>query len=99
MSEAVEKRSISVLEKERTLRNTRPRRSRPKEAATRAARRQVTMVDAMLRSVTPSICAPEIRIYWVCMALVSMPRAAYSFFTYTTALWVTRLSGAPSRLS
>ena len=68
----------------------------------RHPRRQETghrMVDAMLRSVTPSIFAPESRIYWVCMALVSMPREAYSFFTYTTALWVMRLSGAASRFS
>ena len=51
------------------------------------------MAATMLTSATSSILAPEIRIYLVWIHSVSIPTAAYSCLTYSTALWEIMVSG------
>ena len=58
MRDAVEKRSVSVLEKWITLPNTWRRRSRPMAAETRAARKPTEMAAAAISRAMSSIPPP-----------------------------------------
>ena len=60
ISDAVEKRSVSALEKLMTLPNTCRRRSRPTAADTRLARKPTEMAAAAISSATSSISPPVV---------------------------------------
>ena len=96
MREAVEKFSISALEKWMTEEKVCRRRSRPMAADTREAMRPTRMATTTISSVRPSICPPTRNRYCIWTSCAT-PCASYSRLTSRVA-WLAMLERVVSSI-